>query len=80
MGSMFKNPPGDFAGRLIDASGMKGARVGTAEISTVHGNFIINTGDTRADDIRQLLELVQRTVWERSGIKLELEVELIGEW
>jgi UDP-N-acetylmuramate dehydrogenase len=80
MGSMFKNPEGDFAGRLIEAAGLKGTRIGNAEISTVHGNFFINHGETRASDIRALIELAQKTVLEKSGVKLELEVELIGEW
>ena len=80
MGSMFKNPPGDFAGRLIEAAGLKGMRIGNAEISKVHGNFFVNHGDTKAGDIRKLIELVQQTVMEKSGVKLELEVEMIGEW
>jgi UDP-N-acetylmuramate dehydrogenase len=80
MGSMFKNPEGDFAGRLIEAAGLKGTRIGNAEISTVHGNFFVNHGDTKASDIRKLIELTQKTVLEKSGVKLELEVELIGEW
>jgi UDP-N-acetylmuramate dehydrogenase len=80
MGSMFKNPPGDHAGRLIEAAGLRGTRVGTAEISNVHGNFFLNTGDTRANDIKALIDLAQATVQERFGVALELEVELIGEW
>jgi len=80
MGSMFKNPEGDFAGRLIEAAGLKGTRIGNAEISTVHGNFFVNHGETRASDIRALIELAQKSVFEKSGVKLELEVELIGEW
>lgn len=80
MGSMFKNPPGDFAGRLIEAAGLKGARIGNAEISVVHGNFFVNHGDTKASDIRALIELAQKTVLEKFGVKLELEVELVGEW
>lgn len=80
MGSMFKNPPGDFAGRLIEACGLKGRRIGTAEISPVHGNFFLNTGETRAEDIRQLIDLAQRTVLEKFSVRLELEIELIGEW
>jgi UDP-N-acetylmuramate dehydrogenase len=80
MGSMFKNPPGNFAGRLIEAAGLKGSRVGSAEISRVHGNFFLNTGDTRAEDVRALIDLAQRTVLEQFGVKLELEVELLGEW
>jgi UDP-N-acetylmuramate dehydrogenase len=80
MGSMFKNPPGDFAGRLIEAAELKGSRIGTAEISPVHGNFFLNTGDTRAEDVRALIELAQQTVLEKFGVTLELEVELLGEW
>jgi len=80
MGSMFKNPPGDFAGRLIEAAGLKGTRIGTAEISPLHGNFFVNHGETRAADVKALIELAQKTVFEKFGINLELEVELIGEW
>lgn len=80
MGSMFKNPPGDFAGRLIEAAGLKGTRIGNAEISPVHGNFFVNHGQTKAEDIKQLIELVKKTVFEKFGVKLELEVELVGEW
>jgi UDP-N-acetylmuramate dehydrogenase len=80
LGSMFKNPPGDFAGRLIEAAGLKGTRIGKAEISPVHGNFFINHGKTDANDIRALIELARKTVKEKSGIELELEIELIGEW
>jgi UDP-N-acetylmuramate dehydrogenase len=80
MGSMFKNPPGDHAGRLIEAAGLKGARVGKAEISPLHGNFFINHGHTRATDVRALIELARTTVAEKFGVQLELEIELIGEW
>ena len=80
MGSMFKNPEGDYAGRLIEAAGLKGKRIGNAEISTVHGNFFINKGNTRAADVKALIELVQKTVKEQSGKDLELEIELMGEW
>ena len=80
MGSMFKNPPGDFAGRLIEAAGLKGRRIGTAEISPVHANFFINHGQTKADDVRALVNLAQRTVAEKLGVNLELEIELVGEW
>ena len=80
MGSMFKNPTGDFAGRLIEAAGLKGTRIGNAEISTVHGNFFVNHGKTQASDIRALIELVQSTVKEKFDVALELEIELIGEW
>jgi UDP-N-acetylmuramate dehydrogenase len=80
MGSMFKNPLGDHAGRLIEAAGLKGTRIGNAEISAVHANFFINHGNTKASDIRSLIELAQKTVFEKFGVQLELEVELIGEW
>jgi UDP-N-acetylmuramate dehydrogenase len=80
MGSMFKNPPGDFAGRLIEASGLKGTRIGNAEISTVHANFFVNNGSTLASDVKELILLAQKTVKEKQDIELELEVELIGEW
>src|SRR5574341_835162 len=80
MGSMFKNPNGDYAGRLIEAAGLKGTRIGNAEISPLHGNFFINHADTKAEDIRALIRLVQQTVKEKQGIELELEIELIGEW
>jgi UDP-N-acetylmuramate dehydrogenase len=80
MGSMFKNPPGDFSGRLIEAAGLKGKRIGNAEISTIHGNFFVNHGETRAADVKALIELAQKTVFEKFAINLELEVELVGEW
>jgi UDP-N-acetylmuramate dehydrogenase len=80
MGSMFKNPPGDYAGRLIEVSGLKGTRIGNAEVSPLHGNFFINHGATRAEDIRKLIQLVQKTVLEKQGIELELEIEMVGEW
>ena len=80
MGSMFKNPDGDHAGRLIEAAGLKGTRIGNAEISPLHGNFFVNHGETKASDMRALIELVQKKVAEKFGIKLELEVELIGDW
>jgi UDP-N-acetylmuramate dehydrogenase len=80
MGSMFKNPVGDYAGKLIEATGLKGTRIGNAEISPLHGNFFLNHENTKAEDIRALIELVQKTVKEKEGIELELEIELIGEW
>lgn len=80
MGSMFKNPNGDYAGRLIEAAGLKGVRIGNAEISPLHGNFFINHGTTRAEDIRALIELVIKTVQDRQGVELELEIELVGDW
>lgn len=80
MGSMFKNPTGNYAGKLIEASGLKGTRIGNAEISPLHGNFFVNHENTKAEDIRALIELVQKTVKEKQGVELELEIELVGEW
>jgi UDP-N-acetylmuramate dehydrogenase len=80
MGSMFKNPPGDYAGRLIEAADLKGTRVGGAEISPRHANFFINHGDATSMDIKQLIDLARREVAERFGVELELEIELLGEW
>mgnify|MGYP003454629989 FL=1 len=80
MGSMFKNPAGDYAGRLIEVSGLKGTRIGNAEVSPLHGNFFVNHGATRAEDIRKLGQLVQKTVKEKQGVELELEIEMVGEW
>ncbi len=88
MGSMFKNPPGDFAGHLIEAAGLKGTRIGNAEISPVHGNFFINhpvnesgqAGETKAADVKKLIDLTQQTVLKKFSVQLELEVELIGEF
>lgn len=80
MGSMFKNPTGDYAGRLIEAAGMKGSQVGAAQISKLHGNFFINNGDAKAADVLKLIEMSQEKVRQDFGIKLELEIELIGEW
>ena len=71
---MFKNPNGDYAGQLIEAAGLKGIRIGNAEISPVHGNFFINHGATRAEDIRALIELVIKTVKEKQGVDLENEI------
>lgn len=80
MGSMFKNPNGDYAGKLIEAAGLKGARIGNAEISPLHGNFFINHGTTKAEDIRALIQLAQKTVKEKQGVELELEIEFVGDW
>jgi len=80
MGSVFKNPPGDFAGRLIEAAGLKGKRIGNAEISPIHSNFFINLGKASAKDIRELIELTRSTVLNKFGISLELEIGMIGEW
>jgi UDP-N-acetylmuramate dehydrogenase len=80
MGSMFKNPPGDYAGRLIESTGLKGKRIGDAQISAQHGNFFINSGKATATDIYALIRLAQEKVAEKTGIHLELEIELVGDW
>jgi UDP-N-acetylmuramate dehydrogenase len=80
MGSMFKNPRDDHAGRLIDAAGLKGTRQGDAEISTLHANFFINLGNATAQDVYALIKRARDTVEEKFGIALELEIELFGEW
>jgi UDP-N-acetylmuramate dehydrogenase len=80
MGSMFKNPAGDYAGRLIEAAGLKGKRIGNVEISSIHANFFINLGHASASDINQLILLAQNTVADKFGIALTLEIELVGDW
>lgn len=80
MGSMFKNPPNDYAGRLIEAAGLKGTRIGNAEISQLHANFFVNHGEASATDIYALIQLARKTVKEKFDVDLELEVELLGEW
>lgn len=80
MGSMFKNPHQDYAGRLIEAAGLKGARVGEAEISPLHANFFINHGEAKAADIYRLIRMARQAVFEKFGVDLELEIGLIGEW
>jgi UDP-N-acetylmuramate dehydrogenase len=80
LGSMFKNPPGDYAGRLIEAAGLKGTRIGGAEISSVHANFFINDEQATSSDIYSLICLAQETVEQKFGVKLELEIELVGNW
>ncbi len=79
-GSIFRNPPGDHAGRLIEAAGLKGATEGGAMVSTKHANFIVNIGDASALDVKTLMERCQREVKERFGVDLVPEVELVGEW
>ena len=78
-GSVFRNPPNDHAARLIEACGLKGRRIGGAEISRKHANFIVNTGGASAADIEALIELAQNTVREKFGVELEREVRIIGE-
>lgn len=80
MGSMFKNPPGDYAGRLIEAAGLKGYRCGGVQVSQVHGNFFVNDESATASDYWQLIQQVQQTVLEKFNVKLELEIETAGQW
>ncbi len=80
MGSMFKNPQGESAGRLIEAAGLKGKRIGNAQISPLHGNFFLNLGDARAVDVFALIEEARRAVLKQFGVELELEIQLVGEW
>lgn len=80
MGSMFKNPPGDYAGRLIEAAGLKGLTSGAAQISPLHANFFINLGQATAQDIWSLITIARQAVADQFGVKLELEIELVGEW
>lgn len=78
-GSTFRNPPGDFAARLIEAAGLKGYRIGGASIAEQHANFILTETGARAADVEALIGHVQRTVAERTGIRLETEVRVVGE-
>jgi UDP-N-acetylmuramate dehydrogenase len=78
-GSVFTNPPGDHAARLIEASGLKGYRIGDASVSLKHANFIINHGSARAGDIESLIQHVQQKVAEAHGVELHTEVRIVGE-
>ncbi len=80
LGSMFKNPPGDYAGRLIEAAGLKGLTSGGAQISSVHANFFINLGAATAADFADLVRQARQAVLEQFGVELELEIEMLGEW
>jgi UDP-N-acetylmuramate dehydrogenase len=79
-GSVFKNPPGNFAGRLLESAGLKGARIGGAAFSGQHANFIVNLGGARADEVRELIEMARARVRESAGVMLEAEVRLVGDW
>ena len=79
-GSVFRNPAGDSAGRLIDAAGLKGLRIGGASVSEKHANFIVNDRKGSASDVRHLAERVRAEVEARSGIWLEFEIEFVGDW
>jgi UDP-N-acetylenolpyruvoylglucosamine reductase len=77
---VFRNPPGDSAGRLIDSLGLKGRRVGGAVISPKHANFIVNDGRGTAADVRRLAEVVRAEVRARTGVDLAPEIEFAGDW
>jgi len=77
-GSVFRNPPGDFSARLIEAAGLKGHRIGGAEVSTKHANFIINRDEASASDIEELIEHVRQTVLDEHGVELRHEVRIVG--
>jgi len=79
-GSTFKNPVGDHAGRLIEAAGLKGTRIGGVQVSPMHANFLVNDGTGKAEDYYQLIQLIRKSVAEKFGVNLELEIELIGNW
>jgi UDP-N-acetylmuramate dehydrogenase len=78
IGSIFKNPPNDFAGRLIEQAGLKGTRIGNVQVSPVHANFFVNRGGATANEVLALIELVRGRVREKFGIELELEIEIVG--
>jgi UDP-N-acetylmuramate dehydrogenase len=79
-GSIFKNPPGKYAGRLIEAAGLKGMRVGGAMFSEQHANFIVNVGGATAGDVRALMRTAEQRVLETEGVHLQPEIKLVGEW
>ncbi len=79
-GSIFRNPAGDYAGRLIEAVGLKGQRVGGVQISPRHANFIVNVGQATAEDVLTLIDLARRQVYERFGVELTPEILFVGEW
>jgi UDP-N-acetylmuramate dehydrogenase len=79
-GSVFRNPPGDHAGRLIEAAGLKGHRIGSARVSELHANFIVTDRGARAADVRALGDQVRETVADRFGVELRYEIEFVGDW
>lgn len=80
LGSIFKNPPDDYAGRLIEVCGLKGHQIGGVQVSPVHANFFVNLGEGSAQDYLSLIRYVQDVVSRKQGVNLELEIELLGEW
>jgi len=79
-GSVFRNPPGDSAGRLIDAAGLKGTRIGGAVVSEKHANFIVNDQKGTAGDVRRLADHIRAEILARDGVALEFEIEFVGDW
>ncbi len=79
-GSVFRNPPGDSAGRLIEAAGLKGTRIGGASVSEKHANFIVNDQKGSATDVRRLAEHVRAEILARDGVDLQFEIEFVGDW
>lgn len=77
-GSVFRNPLPHYAGQLIQESGLKGYQIGGAKISELHGNFIVNTGNATAKDVLDLIDFVKKTIYEKHGVKMETEVEIVG--
>ncbi|HEX8749721.1 MAG TPA: UDP-N-acetylmuramate dehydrogenase [Nitrospira sp.] len=78
-GCVFKNPPNDSAGHLLEVTGLKGLRIGDAEVSTKHGNFIVNRGHASAADVIELIRKVRRTIKQKAGVQLDLELKIVGE-
>jgi UDP-N-acetylmuramate dehydrogenase len=79
-GSIFKNPPGAYAGKLIEAAELKGKTCGQAQVSEQHANFIVNKGGATASEVKRLMDHVQNVVWEKYRVRLEPEIRLVGEW
>ena len=78
-GCVFKNPPHDSAGRMLEAAGLKGMRIGDAEVSTKHGNFIVNRGHASAADVIALIQKIRRMIKQKAGVRLDLELKVVGE-
>jgi len=78
-GCVFKNPPNDSAGRLVESAGLKGARVGDAQVSEKHANFIVNRGNASAKDVLALIQKVRGQVARKTGVKLDLELKVVGQ-
>jgi len=78
-GCVFRNPPRDSAGRLVERAGLKGARVGDAQVSEKHANFVVNVGKARAKDVLDLIKKVRREVRRQTGVSLDLELKVVGQ-